>query len=280
MRKSLVFFVLASGLILASLSQAQTSTASTAQNSQPAANAQGQQSSNQQSSDQQSSPSSTGSAAKKSSAATASAAPLKTEKEKRSYALGMSIGEELARQDLPVDPAIVARGLKETMLGKSAMSIHEMTTLLQGLRGQVEKQEQPKMQALADTNRKAGEAFLTANKTKPGVKVLPDGLQYKILKEGNGPKPTANDTVTVSYRGTLIDGKEFDSSARHGGKVSFPVQRVVKGWTEALQMMPVGSKWELYMPPDLAYGEQGSGDIGPDSTLIFELELISIGEKK
>jgi FKBP-type peptidyl-prolyl cis-trans isomerase FklB len=138
-----------------------------------------------------------------------------------------------------------------------------------------------KAKAAGEASRKEGEAFLAANKTKEGVKTLPDGLQYKILKQGTGVQPTADDTVSVNYRGTLIDGKEFDSSYKRGEPATFPVGGVIKGWTEALQMMPVGSKWELYIPADLAYGDRGAGaDIPPGATLIFEVELLSIGEKK
>jgi FKBP-type peptidyl-prolyl cis-trans isomerase len=133
------------------------------------------------------------------------------------------------------------------------------------------------MKEAGEANKKEGDTFLATNKTKPGVVTLPDGLQYKIIKEGTGPKPTATDTVTVNYRGTLIDGKEFDSSYKRGEPATFPVGGVIKGWTEALQLMPVGSKWELYIPSDLAYGARGAGaDIGPNSTLIFEVELLSI----
>jgi FKBP-type peptidyl-prolyl cis-trans isomerase len=129
-------------------------------------------------------------------------------------------------------------------------------------------------------NKKAGDAFLAANKAKDGVVTLPSGLQYKIITAGTGPKPSATDTVVCNYRGTLIDGKEFDASAKHGGPASFPVNGVIKGWTEALQLMPVGSKWQLFIPPDLAYGAQGAGaDIGPNATLVFDVELLSIKDK-
>jgi FKBP-type peptidyl-prolyl cis-trans isomerase FklB len=132
-----------------------------------------------------------------------------------------------------------------------------------------------------EPNKKAGDAFLAANKTKEGVVTLPSGLQYKILKEGTGPKPTPADSVVCNYRGTLIDGKEFDSSYKRGQPATFPVGQVIKGWTEALQLMPVGSKWQLFVPPDLAYGDRGAGpDIGPGATLIFEVELISIKGKE
>jgi FKBP-type peptidyl-prolyl cis-trans isomerase FklB len=141
--------------------------------------------------------------------------------------------------------------------------------------------QEAKSKEAGAANRKEGESFLADNKSKDGVKTLPDGLQYKVLTEGNGPKPASTDTVTVNYRGTLINGKEFDSSYKRGQPASFPVTGVIKGWTEALQLMPVGSKWQLFIPPDLAYGDRGAGaDIGPGDTLIFEVELLSIGEKK
>ena len=211
----------------------------------------------------------------------ATAFTLKTQKDKASYALGMSIGTGLHRQSIPVDPAIVARGLRDAMSGKALMTEDEMKAILKQLKADLNKQQEAKAHAAGEANRKEGEAFLAANKAKPGVTTLPDGLQYKIVKEGTGAKPTANDTVTVNYRGTLVNGKEFDSSYKHGQPVSFPVGGVIHGWTEALQLMPVGSKWELYIPADLAYGDNPpSPDIGPGDTLIFEVELISIGEQK
>lgn len=207
---------------------------------------------------------------------------LKTQKEKASYALGMSIGSGLHRQSLPVDPALVSRGLRDAMgSGKTLMTEDEMKAALQQLRTDVQQSQEAKAHVAGEANRKAGEAFLAANKLKEGVKTLPDGLQYKILQEGTGPKPKETDTVTVNYRGTLIDGKEFDSSYKRGQPTTFPVNGVIKGWTEALQLMPVGSKWQLFIPADLAYGDRApSPDIGPGDTLIFEVELLSIGEKK
>ncbi|HEY1679831.1 MAG TPA: FKBP-type peptidyl-prolyl cis-trans isomerase [Candidatus Sulfotelmatobacter sp.] len=209
---------------------------------------------------------------------------LKTQKEKASYALGMKIGGDLHRQGVgtAVDPAIVARGVKDALAGsKPLLTEEEEKTALIQLQSQVVGAQQAKMHEAGTANRKEGEEFLAANKSKPGVVTLPDGMQYKILKEGTGPKPTANDTVSCNYRGTLINGKEFDSSYKRGQPTSFPVGGVIKGWTEALQMMPVGSKWELFIPSDLAYGDRGTGgDIGPGSTLIFEVELISIVDQK
>ncbi|WP_267896342.1 FKBP-type peptidyl-prolyl cis-trans isomerase [Aquicella lusitana] len=137
--------------------------------------------------------------------------------------------------------------------------------------------QQTEVQSPAMKNKTEGETFLAANKTKPGVVTLPDGLQYKIITEGTGPKPTANDVVTVHYAGRLINGKEFDSSYKRGEPASFPVSAVIPGWVEALQLMKVGSKWELYIPAHLAYGERGAPpDIGPNQTLIFEVQLIDI----
>jgi len=144
----------------------------------------------------------------------------------------------------------------------------------------VKKNQEAKMQLAGDANKKEGDAFLAANKTKEGVVTLPSGLQYKILTAGTGPKPTAADSVVCNYKGTLINGKEFDASSKHGGPATFPVGGVIKGWTEALQLMPVGSKWQLFVPADLAYGQRGAGgDIGPGATLIFEVELLSIKAK-
>ena len=223
--------------------------------------------------------------AKKPGTTTSKAAPayaLKTDKDKSSYALGMSIGSGLHRQGIPVDPAVVARGLKDAMSGsKTLLTEEEMKSTLQQLRAEVGKEQTAKAHVAGEGNRKEGEAFLSANKSKEGVTALPDGLQYKVVKEGTGPKPTASDTVTVNYRGTLVNGKEFDSSYKRGQPVSFPVSGVIKGWTEALQLMPVGSKWELYIPADLAYGDNPPDpSIGPGDTLIFEVELLSIGEQK
>ena len=215
---------------------------------------------------------------------------LKTQKEKASYALGMNMGSNLKRQGVQghVDPAIAARGFKDALAGnKSLLTDDETRTVLMQLQTDVRQEQQVKAQAaeaaahaVGAPNRKAGEEFLAANKTKEGVVTLPSGLQYKILKQGDGPKPTAADTVTCNYRGTLLNGTEFDASEKHGGPASFPLGRVIKGWTEALQLMPVGSKWQLFIPPDLAYGDAAPAEIGPGRTLIFEVELVSIGEAK
>jgi len=227
------------------------------------------------------------SAAKKpasSAAKPATAVALTTQKQKNSYALGMSIGLGFQKQgiDKSVDSTLVLRGMRDALTGsKTAMTEDEMKAALQQLRTEVMSAQEAKAKEAGAGNRKEGETFLAANKSKDGVKVLPDGLQYKVLTEGSGPKPTATDTVTVNYRGTLIDGKEFDSSYKRGQPASFQVGGVIKGWTEALQLMPVGSKWQLFIPADLAYGDRGAGaDIGPGQTLIFEVELLSIGDQK
>jgi FKBP-type peptidyl-prolyl cis-trans isomerase FklB len=238
---------------------------------------------------QSASPSATGSsktqtpAAKRPTTGAKSAAPLtlKTQKEKFSYALGMKMGANLKKQDVPVDPAILARGLKDALAGgKTLITDDEAQAALNDVQNDLRKKQQEKMAAAGATNKKEGETFLAANKGREGVVSLPSGLEYKILKAGTGPKPAASDSVVCNYRGTLINGTEFDSSYKHGQPATFPVSGVIKGWTEALQLMPVGSKWQLFVPPDLAYGERGAGgDIGPDSTLIFEVELVSIQDK-
>jgi len=206
---------------------------------------------------------------------------LKTEKDKFSYALGMNIGNGMHRQGVEVDPNILVRGMKDALAGrKPLMTEEEARTVVMQMQNQVRQKQQEKAQQAGAANKKQGGEFLAANKTKDGVVTLPSGLQYKILTEGTGLKPASTDSVVCNYRGTLIDGKEFDSSYKRGQPATFPVNGVIKGWTEALQLMPVGSKWQLFIPADLAYGERGAGaDIGPDATLIFEVELLSIEKK-
>jgi FKBP-type peptidyl-prolyl cis-trans isomerase FklB len=203
---------------------------------------------------------------------------LPTKKDQVSYAIGMNVGKGLHRESIDVDPNMILQGLKDSMSGgKLLMTDDQAQQTLTQLQSEVREQEEAKRKTQAVDNQKAGEKFLADNKTKPGVITLPSGLQYKVLKEGTGPKPTIADTVTCNYKGTLIDGKEFDSSYKRGEPATFPLRGVIKGWTEALQLMPVGSKFQLVLPPDLAYGEHGAGaDIGPNETLIFEVELIAI----
>ena len=213
---------------------------------------------------------------------TAGAAPaLSTKKDKVSYAIGADLGKKLKASSIEVDPAVLTRALKDTLTeGKPAMSDDEIRATLMDLSKDLQQKQAAVAKETGDKNRKAGDDFLAANKGKEGVVTLPSGLQYKILQAGSGPKPTAADTVVCNYKGTLIDGKEFDSSYKRGQPATFPVGGVIKGWTEALQLMPVGSKWQLFIPPDLAYGDKQAGpDITPGSTLVFEVELVSIQPK-
>ena len=207
---------------------------------------------------------------------------LPTQKDRLSYAIGMNIGAGMHKDDLDIDPDVLLRGLKDGLSGgKTLMTDEQARAEITELRQQMMMKMQAKQQQEAEANKKEGDAFLAANKTKPGVVALPSGLQYKILTAGTGPKPKATDSVKCNYKGTLINGTEFDASEKHGGPATFPVNGVIKGWTEALQLMPVGSKWELYIPPDLAYGARGAGgDIGPNETLIFQVELLSIEQPK
>jgi FKBP-type peptidyl-prolyl cis-trans isomerase FklB len=206
---------------------------------------------------------------------------LKTQKQKASYAMGMNIGTGLRKQSIDLDPAILARGLRDAFSnGKTLLTEDEARTILTQLQADLRKKQQDAAQQLGEANKKQGLAFLEANKAKEGVVTLPSGLQYKVLQEGTGPKPAATDQVVCNYRGTLLDGTEFDSSYKRGQPATFPVTGVIKGWTEALQLMPVGSKWQLFVPAELAYAERGAGgQIGPNATLIFEVELISIKAK-
>jgi FKBP-type peptidyl-prolyl cis-trans isomerase FklB len=194
----------------------------------------------------------------------------------------MNIGQGMKKDGVDVDPRILEQGLKDALAGtKPLMTDAEAQTVMTEFRTAMMKKKQEEAQRVSESNKQAGQQFLAANKTKEGVVTLPSGLQYKILKEGTGPKPTATDTVTVNYRGTLIDGTEFDSSYKRSEPTTFGVNQVIKGWTEALQLMPVGSKWQLFIPSDLAYGERSPGaEIGPNSTLIFDVELLSIKEKE
>ena len=207
--------------------------------------------------------------------------PLKTTRDKASYAIGVSMAKGMKAQGVDIDPAILARGLKDGLAGKSQLTDEQAQAALTELQADVKKKQDDKAKIVGDQNKKEGDAFLAANKAKEGVIALPNGLQYKILKPGTGPKPTAADTVVCNYKGALLDGKEFDSSYKRGQPATFPVGQVIKGWTEALQLMPVGSKWELFIPADLAYGPRAAGpDISPNSTLVFEVELLSIQPKE
>jgi FKBP-type peptidyl-prolyl cis-trans isomerase FklB len=206
---------------------------------------------------------------------------LKTQQDKASYAVGLGLGKSLKRDGVDVDPAIVSRGLRDALAGgKTLLTDDEVKTTMTAVQADVRKRQEAKLQVAGETNKQEGEAFLAANKTQEGVVALPSGLQYKVLKEGTGPKPTATDSVVCNYRGTLLNNTEFDSSYKRGQPITLPVNGVIKGWTEALQLMPVGSKWQLFVPSELAYGARGAGGaIGPNATLVFEIELLSIQAK-
>lgn len=201
-----------------------------------------------------------------------------TPKDKVSYCIGLSMGSSWKKQALDVNPDMVAKGLKEGMGdAKPALTEDEVRQTLMEFQKEMMGKQQEKAKVLGEKNKKDGEAFLAENKKKDGVKVTASGLQYIVEKEGSGVKPSATNTVVANYRGTLLDGTEFDSSYKRGEPAEFPVDGLIKGWTEALQLMSAGSKYKLFIPSELAYGEQGAGDkIGPNATLIFELELISI----
>ncbi len=206
---------------------------------------------------------------------------LKTQKEKASYVIGLDMGNSLKRNKVDVDVDILIAGLRDALSGaKPLMTEQEMKETIMALQKDLQAKQQEQVKALSEKNKKEGEAFLEQNKKKPGVITMPSGLQYKILVNGKGKSPKATDTVTVNYKGTLIDGTEFDSSYKRGQPATFAVNGVIPGWTEALQLMKEGSKWQLFIPPNLAYGERGAGrDIGPNAVLIFEIELISIKQK-
>jgi FKBP-type peptidyl-prolyl cis-trans isomerase len=202
---------------------------------------------------------------------------LSDDRAKASYAIGMSIGHSFQQQNVDVDLDLVLRGIKDMQSGgKPLMTVPEMQSTLKTFQQTMMAKQMKMRQEQAEKNKEIGAAFLATNKVNPDVITLPDGMQYRVLTNGNGALPTANDTVTVNYRGTLLDGTEFDSSYKRGEPASFPVGGVIRGWTEALEKMPVGSKWQLFIPTDLAYGERGNMGIPPNSTLIFEVELLSI----
>ena len=203
---------------------------------------------------------------------------LKDQKDKVSYILGTDIGNNLKKQSISVNPKILAKGIEDALAGaKPLLTDQEIQETMMAF----QKEVMAKQAEVAKKNKAEGEAFLAENKKKEGVKTTPSGLQYKVIKPGKGKKPKSSDTVTVNYRGTLIDGTEFDSSYKRGQPATFQVSGVIPGWTEALQLMEEGAKWQLFIPSNLAYGERGAGGvIGPNATLIFEVELLSIQEKK
>jgi FKBP-type peptidyl-prolyl cis-trans isomerase FklB len=203
---------------------------------------------------------------------------LKTQKDKVSYSMGLNLGNSLMRQPFEVDIDIFMKGFTDAVKKqKPLMTDQEMRETEMAFQKEMAEKQAQMMKSAGEKNKKEGETFLAENKKKKGVKTLPSGLQYKVVGEGKGAVPKATDTVTVNYRGTLIDGTEFDSSYKRGQPATFQVNGVIKGWTEALQRMKAGSKWQLFIPSDLAYGEKGAGpQIGPNAVLVFEVELLSI----
>ena len=207
---------------------------------------------------------------------------LKDQKEKLSYVIGVDIGKALQKQGVVIDPDLVTKGIKDgTSGGKLLMSDQEIQETMMAFQKEMRAKQEEANKQLGEKNKKEGEAFLAQNKTKEGVTTLPSGVQYKVVKAGTGKKPKETDTVVTHYKGTLLDGTEFDSSFKRNQPATFKVNGVIRGWSEALQLMEVGAKWILYVPAALAYGDRGAGQqIGPNATLIFEVELISIQEQK
>ncbi len=207
---------------------------------------------------------------------------LKTPKDKASYAIGMDMGNSLKKNGVDVNPDALAKALKDVLTDqKTQLTDQEAGTILADMQKEMQGKRQEKMKVQGEKNKNEGTAFLAENMKKEGVKTLPSGLQYKVLNEGNGKSPSATDTVTVQYVGRLVDGTEFDSSYKRGQAATFALNGVIKGWTEALQLMKEGSKWQLFLPSALAYGETGTvgGPIGPNAALIFDVELVSIQAK-
>lgn len=203
---------------------------------------------------------------------------LNTEMDKLSYSVGIDLGKNLKRQDIAVNPTVMAKGIQDGMSGGAMlMTEQEMKDALSKFQKDLMAKRAAQMNKKAETNKIAGDTFLNANKTKEGVVTLPSGLQYKIVTQGSGVKPLKEDEVTVEYTGHLIDGTVFDSTDKAGKPATFKVSQVIPGWTEALQLMPAGSTWEIYVPSNLAYGARSvGGPIGPNETLIFTVHLISV----
>jgi FKBP-type peptidyl-prolyl cis-trans isomerase FklB len=203
---------------------------------------------------------------------------LDTPKNRISYTIGVNIGQDFKSQKMDVDTAILLMGLQDSLTGKELrLTDEEMVSEIQTFQQEMQAKMAAEMEEMATKGQAEGEAFLAENAKQEGVVVTESGLQYKILEPGEGSSPGADDVATVHYRGTLIDGTQFDSSYDRGQPATFPVGGVIAGWTEALQLMQPGAKWQLVIPAELAYGERGAGqDIGPGATLLFDVELISV----
>ena len=204
--------------------------------------------------------------------------PLKNQKDKVSYAIGLDIGTTLKRQMIDVDQGLLNKGMQDGISGaKPILNDQQVKEVMSAFQKDMMEKQAARRKAEGEKNAKEGKKFLDENKKKPGIKTTTSGLQYQVIAQGTGPKPKETDTVEVNYRGTLINGTEFDSSYKRGKPAKFPVNRVIKGWTEALQLMPVGSKYKFYIPADLGYGERGAGgEIESNATLIFDVELLGI----
>jgi FKBP-type peptidyl-prolyl cis-trans isomerase FklB len=204
---------------------------------------------------------------------------LSTQKDKVSYSIGLSVGKNLSKDSIAIDPQAFLRGVLDAAADTSTwlMSENQIQDCMIAFQDSLRTVQMERSRVAAEKNQREADAFMAANGQKPGIVTLPSGLQYRIISDGNGKKPSASSTVSVHYRGTLIDGKEFDSSVKRGQPATFQVNGVIRGWTEALQLMKEGSKWELFIPPALAYGESGAGGvIPPSAALIFEVELLSV----
>ena len=201
---------------------------------------------------------------------------LKSKKDSASYALGVNIGSSFQQQGLDIEPSILAAGLADAMAGEAKLTDEQVGMVLQAMQQEVQQRQQEETARQGEENAKKSKEFLAKNKSAEGVMTTPSGLQYKVITPGSGAKPTAASTVRVHYTGTLIDGKKFDSSVDRGQPAEFPLANVIPGWTEGLQLMPVGAKYMFYIPTELAYGAQAPPSIGPNQTLIFEVELLEI----
>jgi FKBP-type peptidyl-prolyl cis-trans isomerase FklB len=202
---------------------------------------------------------------------------LKDQKDKESYSLGYQFGQGLKAQGLDINLEVYTSGIKDALGGTApSLSQEEMQRTVLDLQKRLMAARQKELKEMGERNLAEGKSFLEENKKMEGVKTLPSGLQYKVLSEGTGKTPGAADQVTVNYKGTLINGTEFDNSYKRGTPATFQPNKVVKGWTEALQLMKEGSKWQLFIPPELGYGDRVAGPVPPNSTLIFEVELISV----